>query len=330
MTHDEAFLADIIANPDDLGLRQIYADWLEERGDVASLARAEFIRLQIQMADPAVKGPRFFKLRARAQKLLRIHEKAWAAPIPDLVWRYEFRRGFIEAVTVKPDAFLLHAGVLFRSAPVRHLTFLGFHEDLPQSPYLARISTLEFDCYALGRGNAPSLLASPHLATLRELRFGSIDIGLEGIKALAEQPHLCRLERLALHSNHLDAEKVGTLCASPHLYNLTALDLRQGITLDGLRALASAPSASRLTELLLGTSYLGDEGPRVLVESPYLSRLTHLDLSGNRLTDVGAALLAQASNLSKLTRLYLQCNAITPAGKALLRQRFGEKGVCIF
>ena len=48
MTHDDAFLQAILETPDDDTPRLIYADWLDEHGDVA---RAEFIRLQCRLAD---------------------------------------------------------------------------------------------------------------------------------------------------------------------------------------------------------------------------------------------------------------------------------------
>jgi uncharacterized protein (TIGR02996 family) len=42
MADDSQFLAAIAADPRDAALRQVYADWLEERGD----PRGEFIRLE--------------------------------------------------------------------------------------------------------------------------------------------------------------------------------------------------------------------------------------------------------------------------------------------
>lgn len=52
MTHHEAFLADIIADPDDDGPRLIYADWLEEHGhDLAE-------RFRVILTDPADDAPR--------------------------------------------------------------------------------------------------------------------------------------------------------------------------------------------------------------------------------------------------------------------------------
>ena len=49
MTPDEAFLGDIIEHPDDDTPRLVYSDWLEEHGKEAGRARAEFIRLQIEL-----------------------------------------------------------------------------------------------------------------------------------------------------------------------------------------------------------------------------------------------------------------------------------------
>ena len=39
-THEEAFLQDIVANPDDDAPRLIYADWLEEHGEAERAAHA--------------------------------------------------------------------------------------------------------------------------------------------------------------------------------------------------------------------------------------------------------------------------------------------------
>ena len=56
MTPDDAFLADIFANPDDDGLRLIYADWLDEHGWRPE--RAEFIRVQVALASLPEDDPR--------------------------------------------------------------------------------------------------------------------------------------------------------------------------------------------------------------------------------------------------------------------------------
>jgi uncharacterized protein (TIGR02996 family) len=46
MTHDEAFLQAILDVPDDDSPRLVYADWLEEQGQ---MDKAEFIRVQCEL-----------------------------------------------------------------------------------------------------------------------------------------------------------------------------------------------------------------------------------------------------------------------------------------
>jgi uncharacterized protein (TIGR02996 family) len=65
MSHD-AFLKAIIDNPDDESLRLIYADYLDEQGDL----RADFLRVQCALASLAYDDPRRKALDARERKLL--------------------------------------------------------------------------------------------------------------------------------------------------------------------------------------------------------------------------------------------------------------------
>jgi uncharacterized protein (TIGR02996 family) len=69
MSADEAFIQDILAHPDDLGLRLIYADWLDERNDPrGTFLRAEAECLALKEDDerrPAVHE----RLRALARQI---------------------------------------------------------------------------------------------------------------------------------------------------------------------------------------------------------------------------------------------------------------------
>jgi uncharacterized protein (TIGR02996 family) len=50
---DADLVQGVLDSPEDDAPRLVYADWLEDRGDPDSLARAEFIRVQIELAhDP--------------------------------------------------------------------------------------------------------------------------------------------------------------------------------------------------------------------------------------------------------------------------------------
>src|SRR5579872_1801348 len=144
MTEHAGFLKAICDNPEDDTPRLVYADWLDEHGDTA---RAEFIRVQCQLARSNVPTGKLHRLRRRERELLLEHEMAWTAPLHGLVQRARFVRGFPERITVMAEDFLGHGRKLFRLTPVRHviLTEIGDHlPALADSPLLGRIEALEF------------------------------------------------------------------------------------------------------------------------------------------------------------------------------------------
>ncbi|MGO9416385.1 MAG: TIGR02996 domain-containing protein [Syntrophobacteraceae bacterium] len=80
MLRDADFLQAIIASPADDAPRLVYADWLEEHGD---LARTEFIRLQCELARLPLSDPHILPMRDREAELLTEHYRAWLGPIVD-------------------------------------------------------------------------------------------------------------------------------------------------------------------------------------------------------------------------------------------------------
>ena len=117
-THDEAFLEDICAHPDDDATRLIYADWLDDRGDAA---RAEFIRVQVERRKKSAEDGHYQDLLTREEALIQENEAGWRAELPALDgvnWE-GFYGGFVEAVFVNSvEVFLRHAAVLFAVAPI--------------------------------------------------------------------------------------------------------------------------------------------------------------------------------------------------------------------
>ena len=71
---DDAFLAAILAAPDDDAPRLIYADWLDEQGQPE---RAEFIRVQCTLARLPDGDKRREELEARNRALLAGHQEDW-------------------------------------------------------------------------------------------------------------------------------------------------------------------------------------------------------------------------------------------------------------
>src|SRR4051812_38017921 len=120
MNEREALLRAVCANPDDDIPRLVFADWLQENGDEA---RAEFIRLQVQMARLESRAqddwPAWQRLCAREQELRSEHDEKWWADLPDtqgFKMGRRFVRGFVESVHVfNWTAFVRDAGTIFAS-----------------------------------------------------------------------------------------------------------------------------------------------------------------------------------------------------------------------
>jgi uncharacterized protein (TIGR02996 family) len=238
VTHDDVFLHHILEQPDDDGPRLIYADWLDEHGEPA---RAEFIRVQIELARLPRDHPRRGELEARERALLKEHEQAWVGPLlgplPGMVAEWKFRRGFLEEVALEGRGLRGHADLLFRASPIRHLTV-----------YLAR----------------SHLAALPPLARLTSLNLGGNSIGDEGVVTLAACPCLGRLTALNLRSNGLTDAGVRTLAFSGGLQRLAALNLSNNAVGDA-GAAALAAGLPQLTSLELYWNPLGPGARRMLL-----------------------------------------------------------------
>jgi uncharacterized protein (TIGR02996 family) len=182
MTHDDAFLQAIIENPDD-GPRLVYADWLDEHRDPD---RAEFIRVQCELARMAVFNDRRRGLQARQQHLLATQGTKWLTQD----W---------------PDAGnpAVHARTFDR----------GF------------VAELSLRGRGLGDAGVQALVACPRLALLTALDLAGNDIGDPGIRALAGSPFLTRLRFLDLRDNRFQLVLLEPLAASPHLPGLRELAL---------------------------------------------------------------------------------------------------------
>src|SRR5262245_43795788 len=141
MADAQGFLDAILADSDDDAVRLVFSDWLEEHGESA---RAEFIRVQIELTRGVSEAARRESLRRRERELLLAHEREWVGPLHAVVRRATFARGFVERVTVHGHR-LKEAAALFSSAPIRHLILLDM-QDLTAAaslPELRRITTLD-------------------------------------------------------------------------------------------------------------------------------------------------------------------------------------------
>jgi uncharacterized protein (TIGR02996 family) len=80
MLDEPTFLEAIGEAPDDDGPRLLFADFLDEKGDPASVARAEFIRVQCALNELEPGDPSAAAVRAREQALLEANWRTWIRP----------------------------------------------------------------------------------------------------------------------------------------------------------------------------------------------------------------------------------------------------------
>jgi uncharacterized protein (TIGR02996 family) len=141
---EQAFLADILAHPQDDTPRLVYADWLTERDGPGDALRAEFIRVQCRLTalalllPPHAWNPRSralceerYRLLAREQYLYS--QGAQGGDLNDLlparhrvlVTEQCWRRGFLECLTLEDAEWCREHRFIREVAPIQHVTFTG-------------------------------------------------------------------------------------------------------------------------------------------------------------------------------------------------------------
>jgi uncharacterized protein (TIGR02996 family) len=290
MDQNRAFVEAIREDPDDDGVRLVYADWLEEHGDPD---RAELIRVQITLETLAGGAEARPALIAREQALLTEHGARWAEPLKGLVWSWRFRRGFVEAVGVEgSEPFARQLKQVIELVPLRSLT-LG-----SQDPNARHMHA-----------------AAPFMTRLRRLQFGYPNFGGRSRRAETTffgRPELRGLSALYImgdrNGSGLSEEVARAVINSPSLAGLTELTLIQdcrGLTAPSIRALAASRHMARLERLSLEQSSIDADTLRVLGHSPWLGSLKELDLGGCAMPGAAWDCLLTGPVFGQLRRLYL-------------------------
>ncbi len=293
MAIEDAFLHDILARPDDDAPRLIYADWLEEHNN----PRGEFIRVQCALAQLAPEDPRRWPLEQRERELLVEHEPKWL-PGWNLTGEWQFRRGFVDEITVTSEEYLRSASQCFEQAPIRHLRLRGVYstavrsgEDpigqVARSPYLSRLSRLSL----LGPLDPLVFLDfafAPDLQQLTELRLSGFNLEEDDLIVWRNTLDRPRLRRLDLSRSQLSPIAFRMLTETPLFTDLVSLSLAHtDLTLNNLGILAHSPVFPHLTELNLNGNRLTLDAIRELPEGALLEQLETLYLDANLLGDVG-------------------------------------------
>jgi len=229
MTDDAALLDAIVHEPDDDLPRLAYADWCEESGQDA---RAEFIRVQLELARAGCAGERRKALLRREKSLRAGHERRWTKPFKPRLSKLGHRRGFVERAAVKAATFLDAPGEVLACAPIRALTL---NEAGTQAHALARCELLaRLTGLALPGAGADAIVAvleSPHLGRLESLDLSRNGLTVDALERLPAAS-FGRLKSLFLDGNDLGREAAPTRLAglAPRLEVLSMVaPLRQGV-----------------------------------------------------------------------------------------------------
>jgi Ran GTPase-activating protein (RanGAP) involved in mRNA processing and transport len=276
-------------------------------------------------------------LTRQVNALLKANAERWTQPLrdADLGYDWQFRRGFLDAVTISATEFVSVAKQLFQLAPtIRSVRFPEASNEvngLARSRYLARLSCVDLrhmcECgYCPIERELRNLFKSPHAANITTLNLAADRIDAEGARALAKSKYLTRLTSLDLSNNPLGNEGVMELAESKRLKQLVTLNLSHTeLGAAGAHELAKAKNMPALTHLTLSRNEIGPAGAQALAASPLVSQLTTLDLSKNEIGDAGAKSLAKSSGLKMIEMLDVRNNQISASGVKALRTRFGKR-----
>jgi uncharacterized protein (TIGR02996 family) len=324
MSSERAFLTAILAQPDDDGLRQVFADWLEDNGDAA---RAEFIRVQLRRAHLPDYDPECFDLDERAAELLAENQGRWLSALPKWAVATEltFRRGFPEVAKMTSAAWLRHGARLAQLVPLRRLEITSWDQLDAAARLVSEAGLSEFAYSCSGAQDLAAQLNELKSGRLRRLtlrnpRADAADAlagwpglgGLTGLRLdgysysplpILRSPHLGRLEMLALERVSNGPAEWQALASTERLAGLRHLELSDISTgARGIgRALANAPW-ERLDCLRLMANHADVEDVRGLLSVPWSRGLRSLTL---HLPDQGyAGLGLWEADLPNLEDLY--------------------------
>ncbi len=351
MSDEKALLAAIWEYPHEDTPRLVYADWLQEQGGEANVARAEFIRVQCEMAHVDWYSERWKELKSRATKLSEPFTGEWKRGCSAAIRNASYERGFFrpQSRTYTASQFLaLKLGAL-DEAPAWEIELKSYNTNFHKvaaSANLARVGWLSLKPRSLGR--CLDLLAeSPHARHVKRL-VAWLDDRDQWKPTATDAPGLASLTELRLFGK-MTGSRLMALAESVFAPTISSLDLEEseGIGPAGLTALARGDRFTRLkqldltlcklgaadfrsitpaavapniTSLDLGYNQLGDTGLAALLASPLVAQVTVLKLNVTSLTDAGIAALAEWPGAARLTDLHLRGNAIGRAGvEALTR-----------
>lgn len=277
-----ALLHEVHRAPEDDGPRLVLADLFAERFP----AHAELIVAQC----------------THPTRSKRAAVKRFLATLPRRVTlRGSPTRGFFEPWRFDAAEFARDPDLFFRIAPSDGLLLTDATlsiERLVDQPALDRYRTLDLHQTRLDRYAAEAIGTCAQLSRLHDLRLVDTDLEDDALRALVEDAAFSQLARL----------------------DLTNTDTWQHFTVDGFRAVASAPFAGSLEALGLQRAGRGN-GDGIAATLSAFPSLRDLDLSTAWVSDAGGVQLFETCSL--LQRLVLDTNNLALGAAVALARRHG-------
>lgn len=270
MSPEKPFLEAIRDAPEDDLPRLVFADWLDENGQPD---RAEFIRVQCELAKLTFGHPDYYSLWSRSEEIFREHRPNWEVTLPEgIQFGQTFTRGLIDSVllsrmTSSDAAGISPLGDVFSQGVVTKLMLVGVRADST----LLRLLVGEMKKW-------------PALRSLREL------------KAIVGRP--------------TRPGEVARLVTNPHLAGLKELDLSLGFTPAELARCGTATFASGIERFRVGVRGNRADWCQAWLRLPFLPRLAEVDFSISHLTDDEFALLL-TGDLSSVTKINVGNTEVT-------------------
>ncbi len=303
-----SFIAAIRDAPDDDTPRLVFSDWLDEQGEPK---RAEFIRVQCQLARLPTSDPRYPELHLRQLELIAEHELDWLGEWAERLVRWEFRRGLLYSVTLTPNPFVTHGEELFHDHPVERVALVNAHGRTLQ----AEEARVVVAARAMGEVRALEAAGCRRDEPMCGM-YGGVVATSAWLLGLARAKHVTRLEELHLNGDTRNGRAAIALsywkqfCQARHLRTLRRLDLSDVYSNDSFatlmkvtRVLGQASFVKNLRALSFAGCRLGDEAASHLAASP-LDNLEDLDLAHcDMVGPQGLGAILSSPNLSRIRAL---------------------------
>ncbi|HJZ55950.1 MAG TPA: TIGR02996 domain-containing protein, partial [Gemmataceae bacterium] len=239
MSDEKALLVAIREHPHEDTPRLVYADWLQENGQPE---RAEFIRLQRELARLDEDDPQFGPKQAAADKLLKKWAARWRASLPGVGDDWPWERGFPrDDCGIGAADFLKLRGSHWRANPWHTYCVTDLPKWFPsllKSPNLDRVHTFWSQSGVPAGDWVARAVACRGFRNVSRVWLADCRVTTAQLETLLDGWRDHRIEHLHLIATKIGNDGLRMLLAHPVLSGVRDLNLiNTGLTAAGMRLL---------------------------------------------------------------------------------------------